>query len=196
MYDYKALCRGVAAALLISASAGLHATPTTYNYTITGVVEVGDELSPNAFGLTGNFGLPGGETITAFGTFTVDDSYATNGGTVSFEAGSGNTLTIDLNGTLLYASDDAFYPAGGFAGPTMEFTSNWTLLDFAYDKESSPAFFSSFLFFDDTDMMMGHWEANSSVSAVPEAETYAMMLAGLGLVGFMGARRKKLQTAV
>ncbi len=29
----------------------------------------------------------------------------------------------------------------------------------------------------------------NSVVAVPEAETWAMMLAGLGLVGFMGRRR-------
>jgi len=29
-----------------------------------------------------------------------------------------------------------------------------------------------------------------SVAAVPEAETYAMMLAGLGLVGFMVRRRR------
>jgi hypothetical protein len=28
------------------------------------------------------------------------------------------------------------------------------------------------------------------ISPVPEPETYAMMLAGLGLVGFMGRRRK------
>ncbi|MET0268521.1 MAG: FxDxF family PEP-CTERM protein [Duganella sp.] len=33
-----------------------------------------------------------------------------------------------------------------------------------------------------------------SVSAVPEAETYAMMLAGLGMLGFV-ARRKKAQQA-
>ncbi|MDP2266453.1 MAG: PEP-CTERM sorting domain-containing protein [Thiobacillus sp.] len=32
---------------------------------------------------------------------------------------------------------------------------------------------------------------NLMVAAVPEAETYAMMLAGLGLVGFMVARRRK-----
>ncbi|MEG1324253.1 MAG: FxDxF family PEP-CTERM protein, partial [Janthinobacterium sp.] len=30
----------------------------------------------------------------------------------------------------------------------------------------------------------------SPVAAVPEPETYAMMLAGLGLVGFMARRRK------
>jgi hypothetical protein len=31
---------------------------------------------------------------------------------------------------------------------------------------------------------------NVSVTAVPEPETYAMMLAGLGALGFMGRRRK------
>lgn len=33
---------------------------------------------------------------------------------------------------------------------------------------------------------------NSPVFAVPEADTYAMMLAGLGLVGFMVYRRRNL----
>jgi hypothetical protein len=33
-------------------------------------------------------------------------------------------------------------------------------------------------------------QLNGSVAAVPEANTYAMMLAGLGLVGFMGRRRR------
>ena len=31
------------------------------------------------------------------------------------------------------------------------------------------------------------------ISPVPEAETYAMMLAGLGLVGFAAARRKSVK---
>jgi hypothetical protein len=36
---------------------------------------------------------------------------------------------------------------------------------------------------------------NISVSAVPEPETYAMMLAGLGLLGFVARRRKKTESA-
>ncbi|MDP2825110.1 MAG: FxDxF family PEP-CTERM protein, partial [Sulfuritalea sp.] len=38
----------------------------------------------------------------------------------------------------------------------------------------------------------GSWTATGHVNVVPEAETYAMMLAGLGLLGF-AARRTKQQ---
>lgn len=179
MFNHKALCRGMAAALLISASTGLYAAQTTYNYTITGDVLVGD------YGLS--LGLEDGDTIMASGMFTVDDSFATNGGTVSFGAGSGNTMTIDLNGTFLDASLAA--------SPFVEFSAGWTLYDFYFD--ATPAFYSSFTQFDDSVYSMyGEWRTDAAVTAVPEAETYAMMLAGLGLVGLMGAaRRKSLQAA-
>jgi hypothetical protein len=36
-----------------------------------------------------------------------------------------------------------------------------------------------------------HLEGIATLAPVPEAETYAMMLAGLGLVGFMASRRRK-----
>ena len=38
------------------------------------------------------------------------------------------------------------------------------------------------------DFESGKWKC---VTAVPEPETYAMMLAGLGLIGFVAARRRK-----
>jgi len=38
----------------------------------------------------------------------------------------------------------------------------------------------------------GYWHINGIAAAVPEASTYGMMLAGLGLVGGMVARRRKL----
>jgi hypothetical protein len=185
MFTRNALCRGIAAALLISASAGVSAAMTTYTYTITGDVLAGNEVMPNAFGLAA------GNTVTAYGTFTVDDSTATSGGIVSFESGSGNTMTIDLNGTLLSAIDDVGYAMVGALSPTLEFTAGWTLYDFSYDKQSANAFYSSFAFFDDTDALLGQWRTDASVAVVPEAEIYALMLAGLGLVGFMARRRSR-----
>jgi len=38
-------------------------------------------------------------------------------------------------------------------------------------------------------------DGDVGIAAVPEPETYAMMLAGLGLVGFMARRRRKTETA-
>jgi hypothetical protein len=35
--------------------------------------------------------------------------------------------------------------------------------------------------------------ADVHIASIPEAETYAMMLAGLGLVGFMAKRRKQVE---
>ncbi len=193
MLSCKNLCKGMAAALLLSASTSLYAVSTTYNYLITGDVELGDEIDANAFGLTA------GETITAYGTFTADSSlFSGSGGTVSFESGTGNTMALNLNGTLLYASDDSSYAVGGPVGPTLTFSTSGQLFDFDYLKTSTPTFNSSFLFFDDfnSSSMLGKWRANAVVTAVPEAETYAMMLAGLGLLGCVGvARRKSLKTA-
>jgi hypothetical protein len=42
------------------------------------------------------------------------------------------------------------------------------------------------------DIMKNAVMVNASVSPVPEAETYAMMLAGLGLIGFMVGRRNRV----
>lgn len=40
-------------------------------------------------------------------------------------------------------------------------------------------------------LMTGHLEGIATLTPVPEAETYAMMLAGLGLIGLMAHRRRK-----
>ena len=41
----------------------------------------------------------------------------------------------------------------------------------------------------------GTYNGNISISAVPEAETYVMMLAGVGLMGFVARRRKSAYAA-
>jgi hypothetical protein len=37
----------------------------------------------------------------------------------------------------------------------------------------------------------GTWNLSGTITAVPEASTYGMMLAGLGLVGFAARRRSR-----
>ncbi len=157
------------------------AQAATYNFTITGGVLVGDEFFPNAYNLTA------GETITATGTFTANlGSTGSETGTVSFATGSGNTMTINLNGTFLFAANDDGYGSG--LGPFLTFSLG-SLTDFDFTKAGSPAFNSAFLAFDDFGGLYGEW-TNLSLTAVPVPA--AVWLFGSGLLGLVGlARRKK-----
>jgi hypothetical protein len=174
---------------LFSALPAAQAALVTYNYTVTGYVMVGDEISPNVYNLTGNFGLPN-ESITATGTFTADlGTVGNETGQVLFGIGSGNTMTINLNGTLLYASNDSGYGTG--IGPSLTFASG-SLFDFDFQKPASPAFNSSFLGFDDFGSMYGEWtNVNLTVVPVPAA----VWLFGSGLLGLMGMTRRKKRDA-
>jgi hypothetical protein len=178
------------AVAMFSAMPAAQAALVTYNYTITGYVTVGDEFDPNDYNLTGNLGLPN-ESITATGTFTADvGTIGNETGQVFFATGSGNTMTINLNGTFLYATDDSGYGTG--IGPSLTFASG-ALFDFDFQKPGSPAFNSSFLFFDDFDQMFGDW-TDLSLTVVPTAVPVpaAVWLFGSGLLGLMGmARRMK-----
>lgn len=232
MINVKGLCKGLASGLLLLLANSAYALPVTYNFSFTGtVLSLGSEVvyksydtSPtvafsttsttttsNLFGFTA---LP--STITAYGTFTVENWGPLYTGTVNFDAMSGNTLTISGGSAniKLYASGDASYASGGY--PALSFT-NGKLSDFDYLKTTVSKFNSNFLFFDDAtyaapvktgltgkitgknwteykviNAMAGQWNTSDlAVSPVPEASTYAMMLAGLGLVGLMGAARRK-----
>jgi hypothetical protein len=180
---------GLAVALaLFSAMPAAQASIVTYNYTVTGYVLVGDEMDPNAYNLTGNFGLPN-ESITATGTFTADlGTIGNETGQVFFATGSGNTMTIDLNGTFLYETDDSGYGTG--IGPSLTFASG-SLSDFDFQKPAT--FNSSFLSFDDFDLMYGEWTSlNLTVVPAPVPVPAAVWLFGSGLLGLVGvARRKK-----
>lgn len=174
MFNRTMLYRGVAAALLISASTSLHAD--IFSVSLTGVI---DFEGVNAYGLVA------GNSISAVGTFTAASDFLT----AATSTGSFSSLSIDLNGTT-------FTLGGASATPTITFA-NGALFDFNYTSTAIPGFNSSGLYFDNinsSDSMIGTWTA-AAVTPVPEAETYAMMLAGLGLVGFMGMARKKSQQA-
>lgn len=180
MYNRKMLFRSAAAALLISASTNLHAE--TFSISLTGVVKIGDEIIPdNPY----DYDLTEGESISAVGTFTAPGNFLT----VIQNVSTFTSLTINLNGTLLTLADAS-------TAPTVMFL-NGKFFDFSYTS-ALPGFHSSSKFFDNNNNannMFGAW-TEATVAVVPEAETYAMMLAGLGLVGFMGAvRRRSLKAA-
>ena len=161
-----------------------------WDFTLTGAVIYAD--APNDYNLS--YLSP----VTVAGTF--DDSLLTGGtGTISFASGNayGNTFTVT-------AGDITFTPDEEITGGIYPFLTldSWALdtvnngfTFYATDSATGATFNSYFDVFDgdDTnfDQIAGNW-TQFSVTAVPEASTYAMMLAGLGLVGFMGARRKSL----
>lgn len=189
MFSYKIFSGLAMAVAMFGALPAAQAALVTYNYTITGYVLVGDELSPNVYNLTGNYGLPN-ESITASGTFTADlGTIGNETGTVLFATGSGNTMTINLNGTFLYATDDSGYGTG--IGPSLTFASG-SLFDFDFQKPASPAFNSSFLSFDDFDQMYGEWTSlNLTVVPTVVPVPAAVWLFGSGLLALAGIARSK-----
>ncbi len=80
----------------------------------------------------------------------------------------------------------------------INYTNDVSMGSFAFDSTAINSTFSSLLagdyYYQVTGAVMGNkgggYQLFSEVSPVPEPETYAMLLVGLGLVGFMTRRRK------
>lgn len=157
------------------------------NFTLTGDVTYADG---------GNlFGLNGGDTVSVVGVF--DDAVLTGGaGIVSFASVPGNSFTVTAGSYTFTQADDV----SGGVYPTLNLTAGMAFSDFTFLADiGSFGYFDSQLgaFYGDDDnfgLIGGTW-TNFIATPVPEASTYGMMLAGLGLVGFMAARRKSLTTA-
>ncbi len=183
MIKNNRILQSFALAWLLGCASGVAnaVTLATYNYVVTGTVLVGDETAPNAFNLTA------GDSITAFGTFTAD---LTGGTTVSFANGSGNSMTIDLNGTSLTASDDDSFGAG--TGPFLTFDGSSALTDFDFQDTGTPSFNSSFLFFDDFDSLLGEWDSNVSLTVIPLPA--AFWLFGSGILALIAATRSRTRS--
>jgi hypothetical protein len=167
-----------------------------WDFTLTGAVIYADALN--------DYNLGEGSLVTVSGVF--DDSVLMGGtGTISFASGNayGNTFTLTA-GDITFTPDEEILPNGAdyplltLNAMAIDF-GNGGLNFYATDTGSGATFNSYFGVFDGDDLtnlalISGEW-TGYTVTAVPEASTYTMMLAGLGLVGFMGARRKSLRAA-
>lgn len=121
--------------------------------------------------LSGNY--IGSVTLNGWGTVSGESNYPADRGVV----GVGNNYLTYSNGVL-----SAWDASGNRVDQT-------TLLNAgtSFNSHFSLSYANGMIFVADGDN--GQWRG-FQIAAVPEPETYAMMMAGLGLLGFM-ARRKK-----
>ena len=116
--------------------------------------------------LTAGFAAPGGGTNTPFGDFSnVIDWTGQNGGPPNGNPGPLAFTITDTGGISLSSFIGGLNP--GVAG-------NWLF--------SADIWANGFT---------GNVAVGSSTPPIPEPETYAMMLAGLGLLGFVARRRRQ-----
>jgi len=154
-------------------------SPVGGAYGMVGVME--HEISE----VMGRLGLSGGSVNGNPGQYSLLDAFSyTAAGTRSLGNGAGNYFSIDDGAT----AGLSFNNASG--GDTRDWASA-NLTNDAFNAFSSSGVINAFSATDITVMdVLGY----NLTNPVPEPETYAMLLAGLGLLGF-SARRRKQQRA-
>ncbi|GJJ02764.1 hypothetical protein RugamoR64_33020 [Duganella rhizosphaerae] len=113
--------------------------------------------------------------------FDLEFSNAKSAAPVSFSALSGSTIGLANHG--LSATAVKFQPANGNGRFTDGETATWIF------KNTTLGDFSAFQLHVNALTANGGSVKFTQLSAVPEPETYGMLLAGLGLIGFAARRR-------
>jgi hypothetical protein len=147
----------------------------------------------NGPGDSGNSDIIG---LSAAGTHTISFSSTVHNPLIALVSFNGANITFAPGSNLNYLSSGCgYWGCGSFGSPTStSFTGNGEL----HGVVQLQGDFDSISF---SNTFPENWHGITvgveglAVTAVPEPETYAMMLAGLGLLGFAARRRKKAGAA-
>ncbi|WP_254442226.1 PEP-CTERM sorting domain-containing protein [Duganella vulcania] len=137
----------------------------------------------------------GGRTVTLYSSFTPESRQ------LIASKFDGSMDIIDNSQQGFTAAGNSFYVAQSVSNDTKSFVPSNDYAQVLGPIDVSDPSFSNYVYFSLTKWQFGDGSQEASfqsrsvktisVNAVPEPETYAMLLAGLGLVGF-AARRKRM----
>jgi len=122
---------------------------------------------------------------------TGNSGFFANTNNISLLGGITYTLSFDLAGNQRGDVADIVTVAFGSASQDFSRNSSDPFQSFSLNFTPAGDALYQFGFQDNSNDNIGALLDNVSISAVPEPETYAMLLAGLGLLGFMARRRKE-----
>lgn len=169
----------VAAACALLWGAAFHAQASTYNL---GTVSTGAPLSFNA-------AVTSAGPFSDIFTFTLPAALSTGFSLLNFPVGSlfnsmltSATLFRNTDG-VLFNADDTMVRSGVVTPTGISFTNGASAAGTYYLNVTGIS----------TGSQGGLYNGAISVAAVPEPETYAMLLAGLGVMGFIARRRNNAQ---
>ena len=160
-------------------------------------------------------GLPGAGTNRYLSTSFANSITATNGQVFNMDAwdailnASNNDTTNSTHGTDLNVAGANMFDGGDASNVNVKAGGEQWATQVSFNSSGATNGPLNFYFLTNTSTtaasqasvskFAGQWtfdvataQLTYATAPVPEAETYAMMLAGLGLVGFMAARRRKL----
>lgn len=129
------------------------------------------------FNLTGNYSSSGTVTSTFLSTSPVQDLVITNYSLVKYDPVT-NAVLSTINGTNALGSGAGTNDYWSFNTAGLTAGSYYIAIDGVVQGAGGGTYAS---------------DLNLAIAPVPEAETYAMMVAGLGLLGFVARRKKSKQ---